>query len=313
MSNSLGSALRLTPALVAVLLAACSSSTTGNGGGSATLMTAQEANAAADVVVNDILDESEGATATDASTAFFAGSTEAPGGQMALAAAAPWWAICTPAPVRTVSGSTATFVFTNCRASRLVPLESITRNGTVAITRTTGSRSIVFTDFRKDWDRLSFRTGQRVTFSSTRNGTRLVTRDDGSVLTRQVYGATQADAFRTAFVGEDSATGTHLRRWTASFTADTAGTIVRDQPLPTGKYTLNGSSEWSRTKDGATKSWSFQVQTGADGVHYNPACTAAGPSFDRGSLTVVATNRAGETTTLQVAFTGCGAYTVTRS
>lgn len=313
MSNPIGSVRRLAPALVAAFLAACSASSTGVGGGSNTVMTAQEANAAADVVVSDILDESEGATATDASTAFFTGGAPATDGATALAVAPPWWAICTPAPTRTVTGSTTTFVFTNCRASRLVPLESITRNGTVAITRTGTSRSIVFTDFRKDWDRLSFRTGQRVTFSSTRNGTRLVTRDDGSVLTRQVYGATSADAFRTAFTGEDGATGTHLRRWTASFTADAAGTIVRDQPLPTGTYTLNGSSEWSRTEGGTTKTWSFQVQAGAEGVHYNPACTAAGPSFDRGTLTVVATNRAGETTTLRVAFTGCGTYTVTRS
>lgn len=300
---------RVAPVLATLLAVAACSSSDSTAPDATVAMTQVEANAAADIIINDLADQSEGATATTNSATFF---YTAPTDVAFSGAGAPWWAGCRPAPARTVAGSTVTFVFTNCVSARLAPPEKITRNGTVAITAEAGLRRIVFTGFAKEWERISFRTGQVETLTETKDGTRQVTRDDGTVLTRAIYGATTADAFRTVWAAE-GATGTHLKRWNAIFTADVPQSIVRDRELPAGKYNITGSSEWTRTRGDLERSWSFQVQTGADGVHYNPACAAAGPNFDSGTVTVVATNRAGVVTTLVITFTGCGQYTTTRS
>jgi len=304
---SLRAPARLAPVLAAAFVVACGSTATDTDTDT-TAMTQVEANAASDIVVADLVDQTEGATATTVSTGFF--SSAPVDGHFAVVA--PWWASCRPAPTRTVSGGTVTFVFANCVSSRLTPPETLTRSGTVAITAEAGLRRVVYTDLRKVWERISFRTGQTTSITETMNGTRQVTRDDGSVLTRTLYGATVADPFRTTWAS-DGATGTHLKRWNAAFTADVAQSIARDQELPAGRFALTGTSEWTRTLGEVTRSWSFQVQSGANGVHYNPACTAAGPNFDGGSLTVVATNRQGAVTTLVITFTGCGQYTTTRS
>lgn len=299
--------------LAAALLAACSGDST-SPTSNPNAMTTQEANAAADVVVDDMGDEVEGATSTNVSTGFYVSSAQA--GVALSAGPRPWWlSACTPAPTKTVSadGFTTTWTFNNCTISRLIPLQTIVRNGVVAVTRQTGLWQLAFTNFKKETTLVFFRSGTQVTLSNTRTGTRKITKDDGTVLTHEIFGATPSDGFRTDFVGPDGGTGTHLRKWSSTFTADVASTIAVDTPLPAGKWALNGSSEWTRTKDDSTKTWSFQAQTGADGVHYNPACDAPGPQFDSGTLTLVATNKKNETTTIQISFTACGQYTVTKT
>lgn len=301
---------QMAPLMLAAALAACSSTDSGTEGAA---LTVAEAAAAADVVVQDVADQVDGATLTGATSDFGFAAVE---GGLSLEAPSSlvWWtAPCTPRPTRTVNGSTVTYVFTNCTLTRLLPPATITRNGTVAITAEAGLRRLVLTDFRTDWDRLSPRTGQREQFSETRSGTRQVTRDDGSVLTRRVYGATESAPFTTSFVGPDGGTGSHARNWESVFTADVAGSIQRDQPLPAGVFAISGTGEWTRSRDGRSVTASFVTSTGAQGLHFNPACETAGPPFDSGSLTVVATNRQGATSTIVVTFTACGQYSVERS
>jgi hypothetical protein len=303
----------------AAFLAACSGSNTTPGAVSAP-MSATEANAAADVVVNDVGAQMEGATSTSASTSFLASSggsgiSAYVNGTVSEARSAPWWLTgCTPAPTKVVSGTTATYTFTNCTLSRLAPrVEKVVRNGVVAITADTGLRSIVFTNFTRDVTRLSFRTGNIETWSDSRNGTRKYTRTDSTSFAFAVYGATTADPFVSTYTGPDSATGSHSRQWNTSFTADTAGTLLRNQPLPNGVFAVNGNSTWSRTKADSTKTWSLTTTTGTAGVHYSAACDATGLGFDSGTLTTVATDKNGVKTTITITFTACGQYTVAKS
>ena len=92
----------------------------------------------------------------------------------------------------------------------------------------------------------------------------------------------------------------------STFTADVAGSIVPQQPLPSGNWSIGGTSSWTR----GANTYALTVTTGP-ALHYNASCTTA-PRFDAGTLTVVAT-RGGRTATLTIAFTACGERTVTRS
>lgn len=309
----------MTVMAMAAMLAACSGNDSTAPGNTSAPMTQAEANSAADVVVSDLGSSAEGATSTTLSASFLAAGAGSGSGISAMVAevsARPraWWlSPCTPAPTRVVSGNTVTFTFTNCSITRLLPPETVVRNGVVALTRDSTTRQVVFTNYKRDITKLSIRTGAIATTSETRNGTRKVTRDDGTTMGLSIYGATAADPFETDWVAADSATGSHLRKWTSTFTADTAGAITADAPLPSGVFNVNGASQWSRTKAGVTKTWSLQTQTGATGVHYSAACDATGLAFDSGTLTTVATARDGTVTTIVITFTGCGTYTVTKN
>jgi hypothetical protein len=202
-------------------------------------------------------------------------------------------------------------VFANCSISRLIPLETLTRNGEVDVTLGAGSRTLVYTNFSRTWQRISFRTGLQITTSDTLNGTRSLS-DDGTTLQHHVYGTGDPTStfFRTDYVFADQSTGEHQRNWQGVFTADVASSIVHDQPLPAGMWSVTGNSTFTLNPGTAKqKSWAFS--TTGTGVHYNPACTSA-PQFDAGTLTVQAThNQTSTTTTFTITFTACGKYTAT--
>ncbi len=101
-------------------------------------------------------------------------------------------------------------------------------------------------------------------------------------------------------------TSTHTKDWVAKFTATTAGTIAFGQGLPQGDWTLNGTGTWVSEN----RSWSLQTTT-ATPLHFDPACTQS-PQLTSGTLQLVVT-RNGEITNVQIDFTGCGQFTVTRS
>jgi len=303
----------LPSALVAAALglAACSSTDTTSPATSA--ITQTDADAASDVIVGDMSDQADGATTTSSGPSF--SMTTAPAASptsAAVTASSAWYATaCSPAPTITVNGNTTTYVFANCAISRLVPLETLTRNGQVAVTLAAGSRTVVFTGFTKTWERISFRTGQQITTSATLNGTRAIS-DDGTTLQHHVYGTGDPAStfFQTDYVFNDQSTARHVRNWQGVFTADVAASIVLGQPLPAGMWSVTGNSTFTRNPGTANqKVWTFST-TGSN-VHYNPICTEA-PQFDSGTLTVQATNaQTNVTGTFTITFTACGQYTAT--
>ncbi len=309
--------LRWTPsalpalALGAALFVGACNSTSSTAPGTTAALTQADANAASDVIVSDAANLVEGATSTDVATAF-----SLQGGaavlQPAFAGFGGWYGTaCTPAPTVTTTGNTTSIVYDNCTITRPMPLETIVRNGEVDITRETGARTVVFKALSRSWTRVSFRTGATITSSETRNGTRH-TSNDGTTLTHQVFGLGDPATtfFTTDYVHDDGKASKHERNWQATFTADVAGGIVHDQPLPAGNWNITGQSTWTRQPGTADqKQWSFS--TSAQALHYNPACDKA-PQFDSGTMTVTASNPQKNTTsTFTITFTACGQYTTT--
>ena len=302
----------LLPALAAAALGLTACSSTSTTGPTTPAMSQAEANAAADVIVSDMSDQTDGATSTSSSPSFSMTAAPVTTPSLAVAATGAWYfTACSPAPTVTVNGSTTSYVFDNCAISRLVPLETLTRNGQVDVTLGVGSRTLVFTNFEKTWERVSFLTGQSITTSATLNGTRSIS-DDGTTLQHHVYGTGDpaSSRFQTNYVFADQSTAEHQRNWQGTFTADVASSIVPDQPLPAGMWSVTGNSTFTRNQGtSGQKVWTFSA-TGS-GVHYNPACTSA-PQFDAGTLTVQAANaQTGTTTTFTITFTACGQYTAT--
>lgn len=302
----------LLPALAAAALGLAACSSTSTTGPTTPAMSQAEANAAADVIVSDISDQTDGATSTSSSPSFSMTAAPVTTPSLAVAATGAWYfTACSPAPTVTVNGSTTSYVFDNCAISRLVPLETLTRNGQVDVTLGAGSRTLVFTNFEKMWERVSFLTGQSITTSATLNGTRSIS-DDGTTLQHHVYGTGDpaSSLFQTNYVFADQSTAEHQRNWQGTFTADVASSIVPDQPLPAGMWSVTGHSTFTRNQGTPRqKVWTFS--TTGSGVHYNPACTSA-PQFDAGTLTVQAANaQTGTTTTFTITFTACGQYTAT--
>jgi hypothetical protein len=302
----------LLPALAAAALGLAACSSTSTTGPTTPAMSQAEANAAADVIVSDISDQTDGATSTSSSPSFSMVAAPVTTPSLAVAASGAWYfTACSPAPTVTVNGSTTSYVFDNCAISRLVPLETLTRNGQVDVTLGAGSRTLVFTNFEKMWERVSFLTGQSITTSATLNGTRSIS-DDGTTLQHHVYGTGDpaSSLFQTNYVFADQSTAEHQRNWQGTFTADVASSIVPDQPLPAGMWSVTGNSTFTRNQGtSGQKVWTFS--TTGSGVHYNPACTSA-PQFDAGTLTVQAANaQTGTTTTFTITFTACGQYSAT--
>lgn len=302
----------LLPALAAAALGLAACSSTSTTGPTIPAMSQAEANGAADVIVSDMSDQADGATSTSSSPSFSMTAAPVTAPSLAVAATGAWYfTACSPAPTVTVNGSTTSYVFDNCAISRLVPVETLTRNGQVDVTLGAGSRTLVFTNFEKKWERVSFLTGQSITTSATLNGTRSIS-DDGTTLQHHVYGTGDpaSSLFQTNYVFADQSTAEHQRNWQGTFTADVASSIVPDQPLPAGMWSVTGNSTFTRNQGtSGQKVWTFS--TIGSGVHYNPACTSA-PQFDAGTLTVQAANaQTGTTTTFTITFTACGQYTAT--
>ena len=162
-------------------------------------------------------------------------------------------------------------------------------------TPTTTDRSVktVFTDF--SW--VHVRDGRRRSLEL--NGTREAIRD------ASVISLIEKD-FKSTYTFPDGSTSSHDRTWNSTFTAATPGSIQPDAPLPSGTLSIDGTSTWTH----GTNSYSLTVSTDPL-LHYNASCTAR-PKFDAGTLKTTVT-RNSTTSTVTIAFTACGQYTVTRS
>lgn len=145
--------------------------------------------------------------------------------------------------------------------------------------------------------RVRLRSGKLST--ETANGTRITTRH-ASTLTH-----TETN-FSTAYAFPDGSAATHVRSWTSTFTADVLNSIMPDATLPSGNWSISGSSSWSQ----GGNTYSLSASTSA-ALHYNASCTAT-PRFDSGKLTVVVTLGA-QTSTVTVTFTGCGTVSTTKT
>jgi hypothetical protein len=160
-------------------------------------------------------------------------------------------------------------------------------------TVTDNARKLVFTNFR----RVEVEDGR--TRSSLVNGARQSLRDANQIVQSETN-------FRTVFVFGDGDTATSNRNWNVTFTADTAGSIREDAPLPSGTLDVNGTAMFTRD----TNSFALTVST-SPVLHYNATCTVR-PKFDAGTFKAVVTKN-GATSTVTIAFTACGTFTVTRS
>src|SRR5437588_9838350 len=88
------------------------------------------------------------------------------------------------------------------------------------------------------------------------------------------------DTTQTDYTYGSGATASHARKWLATFAADQAGSIQMGSRLPSGTWTISGSSTYTS----GTNSYSPSVTT-SDPLHYNTSCSVE-PRFDSGTLTV---------------------------
>lgn len=112
--------------------------------------------------------------------------------------------------------------------------------------------------------------------------------------------------FVTVFTHASGRQTTHEKNWVAKFTATTPGSIVFGIPLPAGSWTVNGSSTWTSL----SRSWSVAVTTPV-ALQFDPTCRVT-PRFTSGTVDLVVT-RNGEVTNVEIVFTGCGQYQVTKT
>lgn len=277
----------------ATLLAACNSSLSPNA------LSQPEAAAVGEAVATDVAALAEGS--------MFNASNGVPlaVGPMASAPAMAPAASCTPAkspasPTNSDADAvpdSVRFDFTGCT------FVSGNYTGTLGGTIDFIDPTPTTTDFAletkyTDFSRSVTNTATSQTRTAVENGTRTVS-GTSSQLQRTETG------FQTVYTFASGATATHVRTWSATFTADVAGSI-RPDSLPNGNWNLTGTSTWT---SGAV-SYSLAVTTSPQ-LHFNATCTVE-PRLDSGTLMAVVTKNS-IATNVTIQFTACGQYTVTRS
>jgi hypothetical protein len=284
---------------IAAVLALAAAACTNDGMAPATpLLSQSQADSIAEQVAFDAEDENTGATMTgDAgagAAASFAGL-----GPLGLARCMPTRSPASPGDGDSDGVPDSVRIdFTGCVLSW--PLETDTVRGTIDVldpTPLAADHSVerIFTNLA----RVRVYTISGKLTSETRNGTRITQRDATTLQNTETN-------FRTNYVFRNGATATHVKTWMSTFTADVPGSIALQQPLPSGTWSIGGTSSWTR----GANTYSLTVTTSPP-LHYNASCTVA-PRFDAGTLTAVVV-RGGGTATLTIHFTGCGQYSVTRS
>jgi hypothetical protein len=296
------SLLALAGAAVALVIGvnACS---TDQGTAPATPIVSQaQAESLAKIVVSDVVSEM--------GTATMEGVAAAPAAAAPLFATAPTGTStasqCIPAksPAAPLDSDhdgvpdSVRFNYTGCVISYPLAIDSL--SGTIDLidpTPLTADHAVerVFTNFR----RANVNLLSGTTTAVTDNGVRTAAHDMTTLRTSETN-------FRTDYVYANGATAEHVRTWTTLFTADVAGSIQPNALLPSGTWTITGTSAWTR----GHSSYSLTVTTNPP-LHYNASCTTA-PRFDAGTITAVVT-KGTHTMTVTIQFTACGKYTVTRS
>jgi hypothetical protein len=286
-----------------VLVIGINACTTDHGTAPATPIVSQaQADSLAKTVVSDVVSEM--------GTATMDGAAAAPAAAAPVFATAPMGTStasqCIPAksPASPLDSDhdgvpdSVRFDYAGCVISYPLAIDSL--SGTIDLidpTVLTADHAVerVFTNFRRATVNLVSNTTRAV----TDNGVRTASHDMTTLRTSETN-------FRTDYVYGNGATAEHVRTWTVLFTADVAGAIQPNALLPSGTWTVTGTSSWTR----GHSSYSLTVTTNPP-LHYNASCTTA-PRFDAGTITAVVTQGT-HTMTLSIQFTACGKYMVTRS
>ncbi len=293
------SAARVAVGTIAVaLIAACSTSPVTSPQNP--VLTQPQANAVAEVVATDAASLIGGATLDEATGMPFA-VAPMPGAPAMAPSSATCTPTRTPSPVTNSDGDpvpdSVRIDFTGC---------TFTGDGHTA----TLSGSIDIVDPTPTTTDRAFRTRSNAFTRTVTNSTTGTTRSVVENGVRSVVGAADQiqllDTTQTDYTYGSGATASHARKWLATFTADQAGSIQMGSPLPSGSWSVSGSSTFTS----GTNSYALSVTT-SDPLHYNASCSVE-PRFDSGTLTVQVT-KGTTSTTVTITFTGCGQYSVTRS
>jgi len=285
-------------AITVALFAACSTSPVTSPQNP--VLTQPEANAVAEVVATDAASLVGGATLDEATGIPFA-VAPMPGAPAMAPSSATCTPTRTPSPVTNSDGDpvpdSVRIDFTGC---------TFTGDGHTA----TLSGSIDIVDPTPTTTDRAFRTRSNAFTRTVTNSTTGTTRSVVENGVRSVVGTADQiqllDTTQTDYTYGSGATASHARKWLATFTADQAGSIQMGSPLPSGSWSVSGSSTFTS----GTNSYALSVTT-SDPLHYNASCSVE-PRFDSGTLTVQVT-KGTTSTTVTITFTGCGQYSVTRS
>ena len=264
------------------------------------VLTQPEANAVAEVVATDAASLVGGAT-LDAATGMPFAVAPMPGAPALATSSASCTPTRTPSPPTNSDGDpvpdSVRVDFTGCTFTG--DAHSVTLSGSIDIVDPTPAIT----------DR-AFRTRSNAFTRTVTNAATGTTRSVVENGVRSVVGTSDqiqlTDTMQTDYTYATGATASHVRKWLATFAADQAGSIQMGSPLPSGNWSVSGSSTWTS----GTNSYSLSVST-SDPLHYNASCTVE-PRFDSGKLTAIVT-KGTAATTVTIQFTACGQYTVTRS
>lgn len=252
------------------------------------LLTQAQADSLGEAVSSDVEDEVSGATMSGVASY----SAVAPVNQVGPAQCVP---VRTPASPTDTDGDgvpdSVRLDFSGCVFGWVLETDSV--RGAVALldpTKAVADRAAerIFADLALV--RVNNITGKWT--SETRNGTRMTSRDTTTLQNTETN-------LRTDYVFRDGSTASHVKSWMSTFTADVPGSIQKDQALPSGTWSIAGTSSWTR----AAKTYALTVTT-SPALHYNASCTTF-PRLDAGTLTAVVTHNA-QTMMAVLQFTACG-------
>src|SRR5216117_2967916 len=264
------------------------------------LMSQGQADSLATTVIADVAGEIATATMDGANgSAMASANASAPAGSTTATQCIP---AKSPTPVTDADNDgvpdSVRFDYAGCVISRPLSIDSL--SGTIDLidpTKLVADHAVkrVFTDFK----RITVDLVSGGKSSVTDNGERMASHDGTTLRSSETN-------FRTDYVFANGGAAEHVRTWESIFTADVAGSIMPNTLLPSGTWSVNGTSSWTRPR--GTNSLTVTTNPA---LHYNASCSDA-PRFDAGKITAVVV-RNSQTVTVTIEFTACGVYTVTRS
>jgi hypothetical protein len=281
-------------AVLATILAACNSSDTMTPGSGGPPVTQAEAQAIGQEMQGEVEAMTSGATVTD----FMSPSFPAP-----------------PEALHAFRGPLSFFPNADCPTLSQNPPDDTDQDGVpdnlvltfneTLCTFTHGGASMVLSGTVTISDPTSVGQGLRIVFGAFQQKT---TFQDAFFL-RSLDGPWQLTSDATGFAAADSTTATHesslrptatlAKAWQVNFVADQGSTFSRHARLPSGVFTIKGST--SRTFDTSTKK--FSVVT-ADPLHRDITCDSPNKIVS-GELDIEHSGPHGSAT-ITIVFNGCG-------
>ena len=161
--------------------------------------------------------------------------------------------------------------------------------GAVTVTDPSATAVGLRIDFQDLEDKLTLPNG--MFFLRTLTGVRQLLADQS--------GFSAVDSLTSSFESSHRGTASLANAWLVDFTVDQGGSFAPHQPLPSGSFTIDGTTD--RTWKHGTKS--FTVTTPVP-LHFNASCTEE-PKLDSGVLHVVFDGPHGAAD-ITLTFTACG-------